>query len=362
MAIRLRGMSPATLAQAWRAGRRVVPQPKKVFLCIADHFEPDWNDADETTRLDRIDRWITSYPIMCEGVADCRGRPPQHTFFYPIETYQPHHVERLMPLVRAGYGDVEVHLHHDNDTDASLRKQLTGAVGKMHQNHGLFRKDASGRLRYGFVHGNWALDNSHPDGCWCGVNNELTVLMETGCYADFTMPAAPHAAQTRTINQIYYAVDNPQRPKSHDRGVRAQVGRTRPSDSLMMIQGPLVLTRKARAWKPTLENGNLMASQPPLTDRMDDWLRAGVCVKGQPDWLFVKLHTHGAQPDNADVLLNESMTRFHRSIHQYASRRGFDLYYVTARELALLVQQAERRFDVPDFDVPDFETLDGASK
>ena len=77
----------------------------------------------------------------------------------------------------------------------------------------------TGEVKYGFIHGNWALDNSLPDGKHCGVNNELDVLRETGCYADFTLPSAPSPAQTRTINRIYYAIDDPLRPKSHDTGV-----------------------------------------------------------------------------------------------------------------------------------------------
>src|SRR5258707_498316 len=71
---------------------------------------------------------------------------------------------------------------------------------------------------YAFIHGNWALDNSRPDGRWCGINNELDVLRETGCFADFTLPSAPSPCQTSTINRIYYAVDDPKRPKSHDTG------------------------------------------------------------------------------------------------------------------------------------------------
>ena len=77
--------------------------------------------------------------------------------------------------------------------------------------HGLLACDRrTGRPAYGFIHGNWALDNSRPDGRWCGVNNELDVLRETGCYADFTFPSAPSPTQPRKINSIYYAVDDPQ--------------------------------------------------------------------------------------------------------------------------------------------------------
>src|SRR5437764_446696 len=80
---------------------------------------------------------------------------------------------------------------------------------------------ATGRPAFGFIHGNWALDNCRVEGVrnFCGVNDELTVLAEEGCYADFTFPALFHLAQPRQSNSIYYAEDDPQRPKSHDRGV-----------------------------------------------------------------------------------------------------------------------------------------------
>src|SRR5262249_25465206 len=159
-------------------------------------------------------------PRMAEPFRDSAGRCPQHTFFYPIEDaeYDDHHVGRLAELCRAGFGDVEVHLHHDGESSDQLRELIERRIGRMHGAHGLLTKDETGRIAYGFVHGNWALDNSRPDGKWCGVNDELTILRETGCYADFTMPAAPSPCQTSTINSIYYAIDDPQRPKSHDRG------------------------------------------------------------------------------------------------------------------------------------------------
>ena len=54
---------------------------------------------------------------------------------------------------------------------------------------------ATGELRFAFIHGNWSLDNSRPDGRWCGLNNELILLRELGCYADFTLPSAPSDTQ-----------------------------------------------------------------------------------------------------------------------------------------------------------------------
>ncbi len=63
-----------------------------------------------------------------------------------------------------------------------------------------------------------------PSGNNCGINNELLILKETGCYADFTFPSAPHPTQPSTINSIYYAKDDPLAPNSHNTGgVHAKV-------------------------------------------------------------------------------------------------------------------------------------------
>src|SRR5690606_38978244 len=104
----------------------------------------------------------------------------------------------------------------DGDTAESLEQKLVEFRDALHQQHGLLRRnDRTGQIEYGFIHGNWALCNSRPDRLLCGVDQELTVLLKTGCYADFTMPSAPSNTQTRTINSIYYAQDRPGRCKSH---------------------------------------------------------------------------------------------------------------------------------------------------
>jgi hypothetical protein len=346
----LRGMDPITFASAVVAGYRLVPHPIHVFICVADHFEPDWKSASTSTQDERVARWVNDYPYSVEAYSDSRGRPPQHTFFCPIECYRPEVIEDLSQLVWSGYGDIEVHLHHEDDYAERLRELLQLSIEVLHSRHGLLSKDRAGAVRYGFIHGNWALDNSHPEGRWCGVNNEITVLLETGCYADFTMPAAPDPAQTRTINSIYYAVDDPNRPKSHDTGIPSAVGHVPPADGLLMIQGPLMV-RQPRLWKkPRLENGNLSGSQPPSARRFVDWLRADVKVSGHDSWVFIKLHTHGAPERNAAVLLGPEMQRFHEKLNDFSAHRGFEYYYVTAREMAQLVKQAEAGQLAPDFD------------
>ncbi len=331
------------LLQAGRRRRR--PQgPIHVLICIADHFEPRMGNVPEEVARSRVEKWVHNYPESFGNYRDSDGRTPRHTFFYPIEEYDPELVDALAGLCRAGYGEVELHLHHDNDTAKNLRATLLRARDCFRSRHGLLPRDReTGQPVFGFIHGNWALDNSGQDGRWCGVNNELDVLREAGCYADFTMPSAPSPTQTRKINSIYYAIDDPERPRSHDRGIDVGIGKA-PAKGLMLIQGPLVLDWRRPRWGlvPQAENGCLQASQPPHIDRLALWLKAKVQVPGRPDWFFVKLYAHGAHENSHEVLLGEPMARFHEDLADRARRDpNFHYHYVTAREMYNLVKAAE---------------------
>jgi hypothetical protein len=319
-------------------------RPTHLLLCIADHYEPKWGDAPPEVASARVEAWTGRYPELFGRFRDSDGRPPRHTFFYPIEEYEPGHLDALAGLCRAGFGEVEVHLHHDNDTAENLRESLLHFKWLLADRHGLLARDpGTGEPTFAFVHGNWALDNARPDGRWCGVNNELDVLREAGCYADFTLPSYPSPTQTRQINSIYYATDDPCRPRSHDSGRPVGLGPP-PPDALMLIQGPLVLDWRRRRWGiiPRVENGCIQANQAAAADRIDAWLAAGVGVPGRPDWSFVKLHTHGATEANQQVLLGEAMVKFHEAL---ARRAGddprFRYHYVTAREMYNLALAAE---------------------
>jgi hypothetical protein len=345
-----------------RAGRRRDRRPGEpvhVLLCVADHFEPRHGGASVEAGRARVGRWVAEYPRLFGQFRDSDGRPPRHTFFYPMEQYEPAHVDALAGLCWRGFGEVEIHLHHDNDTAENLRASLLG-YKELLAGHGLLSRDRrTGELAYGFVHGNWALANSGPGGRGCGVNNELDVLRETGCYADFTMPSAPDPTQTPTINSIYYAVDDPARPRSHDRGVAAGLGPA-PARGLLLLQGPLLLDWGRRKWglMPRIENGCLQGSQPPDARRLRLWLRARVGVAGRPDWVFVKLHTHGAPEGNAAVLLGEPMAAFHRAVARLAQEDpAFRFHYVTAREMVNLVHAAEAGWQGPVAEARDFELV-----
>jgi hypothetical protein len=325
--------------------RRPRPEePVHLLLCIADHYEPKQYRPSTAVSRARVRRWVEDYPRQFARFRDSDGRTPRHTFFFPIEEYEPEYLDALANLCRQGFGEVEIHLHHDRDTAANLRHTLLAFKKTLAERHGLLARDPrTGEPVYAFIHGNWALNNSRPDGKFCGVNNELDVLRETGCYADFTMPSAPSPTQTRKINSIYFAVDKPPRRRCHDTGIDVGFG-PMPERSLMLIQGPLVFdwSRRKYGLLPRLENGCIQGSQPATIDRLDRWLHARIQVPSRPDWFFVKLHTHGGAEENHEVLLGEPMVRFHEDLARHAQDNPyFHFHYVTAREMYNLVKAAE---------------------
>jgi hypothetical protein len=312
-----------------------------LILCVCDHFEP-FHRATAAEALSRVQRWEKEFPILSAAFSDSAGQPLSHTFFYPIEQYDPPVLESLARLCRSTPCETEIHLHHQNDTPAGLAAALEKGKRDL-ASHGLLSADtAQGSIRFGFIHGNWALDNSHPARAHCGVLNELRVLEQAGCYADFTMPSAPDATQTATINSIYYATPS-DRPKSHNRGRLARVGVTEPS-GFLLVQGPLGLNWHRRKWGliPRIENGDLTPRNPPAASRLRLWLDIGIHVEGRPEWVFAKLHTHGGLPRNMEMLLGAPMREFHRSLPELAAAHpGLHFHYVTARQLVNMVHAAE---------------------
>jgi hypothetical protein len=178
---------------------------------------------------------------------------------------------------------------------------------------------------------------------FCGVDNELKILKDAGCYADFTLPSAPLESQTTKINSIYYALDIPGRRKSHDRGIDVAVG-GRSSGDLMLIQGPLALNWKRRKYKilPRIENAIIHQNYPATPERIRLWVDQHIHVLGRPEWIFVKIHCHGAQEEDREVLLGSSADRMYSFLEsRYNDGRNYILHYVTAREMFNIIKAAE---------------------
>jgi hypothetical protein len=311
--------------------------PRHLLFALCDHYEPLWGDANDTVGRARVAAWTEHYPRMASQYRDDDGFHPRHSFFFPGEQIGHHFLDELAGLVKRGFGEVEVHLHHDGDTSATLRESMTAYLHMLAE-HGHLSRDGD-KLKYAFIHGNWCLANARKDGRWCGVDDEMEILFETGCYADYTFPAAPDESQPGIINQIYWPTGDLGRRRAYESGERARVGDWR-DDRLLIIEGPLALSFRKSRRPVRIENGALTGNDPGTMERVRSWVAQHVHVAGRPEWLFVKVHTHGAPEDNARSLLDGGGHEMHRALRHIAGERGMRLHYVTAREMFNIAKAA----------------------
>jgi hypothetical protein len=316
------------------------PDTRRVWLAIVDHYEPLWQKPDLATARGRVELWRQKWPeSAARSLRDSAGNSPQYTFFFPQEEYRPEFLEPLAEMTRAGIADVEVHLHHDGEGREDFVNRITTFCDVLHSRHGLLRK-RDGKLVFGFIHGNWALDNSRPDGRWCGLNDEITLLRELGCYADFTMPSGNSPTQARTVNVIYWAKDDPAKPKSYDSGIPVAIGGASEGD-LLMIPGPLGLRWKERLL-PRMETGELASTDHPTPYRVQRWFDLAPRLGSD---IFIKLYTHGAQERNSSVLLNGALQQTFAMVAGEAPARGCEFYFVTAWQMYLAVDALRRNLN-----------------
>jgi hypothetical protein len=239
----------------------------------------------------------------------------------------------LQQMTEHGIADVEVHIHHDGEGEQNFVDRMQGFLEALHGNHGLLHIEG-GRIVFGFIHGNWALDNSRPDGRWCGLNHEIRLLSQLGCYADFTMPSGASPTQARTVNTIYWVTDDPLRPKSYDSGIALQVGGAKAGE-LLMIPGPVAIRWTERA-VPRLETGEIAWQDPPSQYRIRRWME--VAPKLGRD-CFIKLYTHGAQERNSRALFEGGgLHRLFTLINEAVVRQGGTWYGVSAWEMYCAVE------------------------
>lgn len=317
--------------------------PVHIMLCIVDHFEPFHGAVPFEQAKIRMDKWKNEYPMFCQKYIDADGRMPQHTWFYP-----PHldhcFLKDLVCLCKQGYGEIEMHLHHNHmepfpDTSETLKAKILKCI-EDYSKYGIFCLP-DGSKRFGFVHGDWSLDNSLGDD-FCGVNNEIEILKECGCYADFTFPSLG-SAQPAMVNKIYYVKDNPKRSKSYNWGKELKV-KGEPWGDLLMIPGIIGLRWNSRMHRmlPSIESSDISRANFHAEKRIDYWIKNAIVIKGICNWKFIKLHTHGAIEDTVDSLHGKNATLMHQYLKdKYNDGKRYVLHYVTAREMYNIIKAAE---------------------
>ncbi len=322
---------------------------KHVIFTIANHFEPGWSNGgvlDHKTQIERLKAYHKMARETGEAVRDADGTKFRHTNFYPAEQYHPEILEIMSEMQAEGLGEVEVHLHHgvdQPDNAENLRNILIDFRDTLAGKHGcLSRLDGRGDPMYAFVHGNLALANS-AGGKYCGVDNEMAILRDTGCYADFTLPSAPDETQVAVINRIYEYGGDPDSAVPHSHGRRVAVNGKIPQLPLIFT-GPLTFdyTRlKGGLPVPRIEDGSLTSNMGTSPSRHRRWTSTNITVAGKSDWIFVKLYCHGFFDRDQSACIGEDARRFFGSLIDESVRTGRQtVHFASAREAFNMVLAA----------------------
>ena len=321
-------------------------EKKHIIFIIANHFEPAWcanGVLDLKSQIKRLDDYYKLARQTGEAVKDADGTKFRHTNFYPAEQYHPELLEKMAEMQAEGLGEVEIHLHHGiekPDTAENLKNVLTEFRDILAERHKcLSHFDGEGEPKYAFVHGNLALANS-CGGKFCGVDEEMKILAETGCYADMTLPSAPDETQVPIFNKIYECGLPLEEKMPHRKGENVRVFGNEPQLPLIFT-GPLILnwTRRVKGIPvPRIDEGALAQNQPADLARLNRWQSANVTVKGRPEWIFVKLYCHGFFDYDQSACIGEDARRFFNEIIENGEKTGkYKAHFASAREAVNMV-------------------------
>jgi hypothetical protein len=337
------------------AGQRLTGKGRQrgsvhLIFCVADHFEPailpgqGRKRAERNVQQERLEVWFREIPKAVREYRDAEGFPFRHTYFYPAEQYDPELVQGIAEHCHDGWGEIEIHLHHGAagpDTADNTRNVLVQFRDALVSHGCLSQFQGKGGVRYAFVHGNFALANSAGN-LYCGVDEEMQILSETGCFGDFTLPSAPNVSQTAKINSLYECALPLNRRAPHRKGRNLQVGHE-PQTFPLIIQGPLMWDfsrRKNGIPVPAVENGELTTLRPPTMERLQLWRSAGIRVKGRPDWIFIKLHCHGMDPRDTEAMHGAPLRTFLRQLFEGRDVGKYAAHFTTAREMTNIILAA----------------------
>jgi hypothetical protein len=325
-------------------------EKKHVIITVANHFEPGWTPKggflDKKTQLARLKEYRVRFMKEAGSVVDVDGTHFRHTNFYPAEQYDRDLLDIMSEMQAEGYGEVEVHMHHEGDgpdTPENVERTLVTFRDVLAERHScLSRMDGNGMPMYAFVHGNLALANS-CGGKFCGVDNEMQILQETGCYADMTLPSAPDESQVSVLNQIYECGNPLDEAVPHRSGVRVKANGRKPTLPLIFT-GPLMVNwlRRSGPWPfPGIDGGQLAANEPMDMARFRRWSAANVTVEGRSDWIFIKLYCHGFFDYDQKATIGDDAQRFFGELVEQSTKRAHhQIHFASAREAFNMVLAA----------------------
>ena len=314
---------------------KVPDYEKHLIFLMVDHYEP--GKGEKGAKFNEA--WLKKFRKIADKHFDSYGNTFRYTWFYPYDHHNEKVLISLSKMALEGYGEVEMHWHRPPATNKTFPAMLERAIHWFQEYGALISSQPPHETHFAYVAGNWALDDCNGRS---GVRNELETLFRYGCYADFTFSTIGSKCQPKKVNSIYYPIDDPTKPKSYNDGVDTEVGKPI-NDRLMIFEGPISFI-----WKNAgLEYGAVEDYSIPNDERIKRWIDTNIHVKGRPEWVFVKVYSHGCQ--SAKSILNHYMDPMLRGLENICKKRKIKLHYMTARQAYNVVKAAEDgKFDNPE--------------
>ncbi|MDG2013605.1 MAG: hypothetical protein P8J33_08875, partial [Pirellulaceae bacterium] len=105
-------------------------------------------------------------------------------------------------------------------------------------------------------------------------------------------------------------------------------------NQLLIFQGPSALS-----WNGDIEYGAIENDPRFEPGRISKWIDANIHVHGRPEWVFVKVYSHGAQ--SQDVVLAHDMDWMLASLREECKQREIKLHFMSGREAFNVIKSAE---------------------
>jgi hypothetical protein len=112
----------------------------------------------------------------------------------------------------------------------------------------------------------------------------------------------------------------------------------------MIFEGPLVFdwSRRIRSIPvPRLDDGALAQNYPLTLQRFERWRSSRISVVGRPEWIFIKLYSHGFFDWDQDAMIGSQMRKFMNELMELAEKtQNFKIYFASCREAFNMVMAA----------------------
>lgn len=267
--------------------------------------------------------------------------------------------EAIRPLVTADGHEMHLHVHpefwtrnhshFDNPVSRWVNASSTPELdeARLDLNFRLCKETIARETgapfeRWGFIHGNWALNASDP--LICHVSSEMAIIMRHGGFGDFSFPAGRSycdpemkAPFTCLPLDLVRAYDDPRAdPRPVGDGTRVMR-----SDRFFIWNGPIKSVDSSLDYY-SAANRKLFETPERV---VANWLRKSVVLGGQ---LFLKTHAHSmngqyrlSEPDGTIPHCYPDIVKVFDCLSRVCERAGVELRFQTVNEVVRFLAERD---------------------